>query len=189
MVRLLCCFLQLLSCCFVQAQKNIHIIDSVAARMATYSAATSSTTFFVHYDKNVYTPYENVWFRAYLVKSNVAFPFYHTLAVSLIDNETRRVWIAEQFIMQNGLASGNLFLPDSLPAGKYSFIAYTNRITNDYPDDVFIQPITIKTAQRNLRASLQIDTTSKHTDSVRLILKATLKDLAIVWEMLYTPLF
>ncbi|MFD2146458.1 hypothetical protein [Mucilaginibacter antarcticus] len=46
--------------------------------------------------------------------------------------------------MSNGIVLGSTTIPDTLTAGEYSFIAYTNRLLNGLPNVLFTQRVTIK---------------------------------------------
>ncbi|HMH33346.1 MAG TPA: hypothetical protein VK543_09970, partial [Puia sp.] len=176
-VKWICCLVMLHVSCLSNAQSKTSVIDSVAAKIDQYAKANPSATLFVHFDKTVYSNFENVWFQAYLLYSGVSTDSINTLSVFLIKNNDRTIWAENQFVMQNGLASGNMFLPDSLSPGNFSFVAYTNHIVNGYPDDVFIQPVTIKTIQGDVALSLNL----VHADAVNnnaeeVLLKAYTKD-------------
>jgi hypothetical protein len=76
-----------------------------------------SSTLFVHFDKNIYSNSESVWFTAYITKTNTI-NLHHTLAVALVRNDDRSVLAAGKYVMEKEMAFGNLFLPDSLPTGR-----------------------------------------------------------------------
>ena len=129
------------------AQQKVAFLDSLADKMSWYSQRKSTATLFVHLDKNIYTPFENIWFKAYLVKSSIAIEQHTILSVALVSSEGRKVWMQEKFLVHQGLSSGNLLLPDSLPAGQYHFIAYTNIQANDLPVALFTQTLIVRVAE------------------------------------------
>ncbi len=120
-----------------------------------------SPILFIHFDKNVYVNNERVWFTGYLFKS-VNLDVYKTLSVALIKNGSRDVVLDNKFVMSNGIVLGSAIIPDSLSAGEYSFIAYTNRLLNGKPNVLFTQRITVKsTAGATYTASLNpLDTSA-----------------------------
>lgn len=173
-----CCALYSILYCFsAHAQKSASILDSIVEKMSWHAASTRSSSLFVHFDKTIYTNYENVWFAGYLLTNDSNTSARNTLSVALIRNEDRSIWAEDKFVMRNGLASGNLFLPDSIPPGNYCFLAYTNLITNGYPHDKFVQPVTIKTTDPGFSASVQLlDSIDRGTDSVRMQINTYLLD-------------
>ncbi len=163
--------------------------DDFILKMHYYNLQKPYAALFVHFDKTVYTNNESVWFTGYILKGNPA-KIYNTLSIALLNNADSTVAAEEKFVMANGLSFGNILLPDSLPPGNYSLIAYTNQLINGIPEDVFIQPVTIKTVtDANFTALLKItDTAQARTDSVRMLLKATTKDGRVLTgaEVIYT---
>lgn len=160
------------------AQKHVNAIDSIAEKMSWYASAGSSSTLFVHFDKTIYTNYENVWFAGYLLTTDTNVNTRNILSVALIKNDDRSIWAEDKFVMSNGISAGNMFLPDSIPPGDYSFISYTDVITNGYPNDIFIQPITIKTTDAGFSASAKmLDSINLKTDSARILINTYTNDL------------
>lgn len=182
-----CCFQLLIAYGKADAQRNEEAIDSIVAHMYWYAAAKPSSALFVHFDKTVYSNFENVWLRAYLLNSDVPLGSINTLSVLLVKNNSRTIWAESRFIMHNGLASGNMFLPDSLPPGNFSFVAYTNHIINGYPDDIFIQPVTIKTVESDITLSLTLsDTADTKKDFFRVKLKAYTQNFKAFKDAVFT---
>lgn len=170
-----------LTCFNVFGQQSKTLIDSIVERIETVGNQKSKSLLFVHFDKNIYSNNENAWFTAYLLKNNSNLT-HHTLSVALVRNDDRSVVTEAKFLMDSGIAMGNMFLPDSLPIGNYSFICYTNLFTNNYPLALFVQPITIKTNKINgFTAKLNfIDTISPNLDTARMLLRAINKDGTLV---------
>lgn len=173
-------FIPLLFLYKVNAQAD-GITDSIAKKMYWYALQNPSTKLFVHFDKNIYTNSENVWFTTYLLKSNPK-DFHHTLSVAVIRNDDRSVLTQNKFVVDNGLAFGNFFLPDSLPTGNYSFVCYTNQLVDGYPSALFIQPITIKSVNAaGFVANLSLaDSITPNMDSATILLKAYTTDIALL---------
>lgn len=135
-------FLLVLLCVMARAQE--HKLDSVATNLNNYGLSTAHSNLFVHFDKNVYTNNDQVWFTAYLLKAVTDMKAYHTLYLSLVNNRDSSVVYQGKFLMDKGFCYGALNLPDSLPVGAYRFVANTNITLNGKPDAEFIQPLTIK---------------------------------------------
>ena len=177
-IRVLCIVCCISIASISPAQKSSSQIDSLITKMHVYAVNRINTTLFVHFDKTIYSNHENVWFTAYLLNTNEDIKDYNTLSIALIRNDNRTIPLEEKFVIQNGIASGNLFLPDSLESGNYTFIAFTNRIINKQPEDVFIQPVTIKTVSAEFLASLAVtDTLKSDSDTIKILLKTYTRDL------------
>jgi len=140
--------------------------DPTATQMNWYGQAKSSSNLFIHFDKNIYANNETVWFTAYLLKqSSISIDKHQVLAVSLVKDVDSSIVVQNKFLIQNGIAFGNLVIPDSLITGDYHLMAHTDIIVNGKPDAFFLQPITIKT---NIEPFFKA--------SMKLIKAATLKE-------------
>lgn len=153
--------------------------DAIEAKMYWYSKATPASNLFVHFDKNVYSNYEMVWFTGYLLKEAHAPREKHTImAVSLIRNVDSTLVLTKKFVMTNGISFGNFEIPDSLQTGDYHFIAYTNQLINNIPEAIFIQQITLKTSiDPPFKASIKLIDAIKQEDKFyKVLVAATTKD-------------
>ncbi len=144
--------------CFSQAALPPKI-DSLANKINLYGVKNQSPLLFIHFDKNVYTNNESVWFTAYLLNCADNRP-YKTLSLALVRDYDRAVVMEDNFVIKNGFVFGNTTVTNSASPGNYSFIAYTNHLVNGNIDIVFTQPITIKAeSQHGFNVSLNpIDT-------------------------------
>ncbi|WP_316818797.1 hypothetical protein [Pedobacter nyackensis] len=131
----------------VSGQQRPHLLtDPLEKQFYLNRLAKSSAMLFVHFDKNIYTNNESVWFTGYLLNELEENSAKHNiLSVALIRDADSTIIKQQKFIMSNSLAYGSMTLPDSLLAGNYHFMASTNRVTQGLPDVSFIQPILIKT--------------------------------------------
>lgn len=163
-------FFIVLFCKQLHAQDNT--LDSLTGKMHYYSLQHPSATLFVHFDKTIYTNNETVWFTGYMLKGN-PIEVYDAMSVVLVNNIDSTIAIEEKFVMFAGLSFGSLLLPDSLPPGNYSLMAYTNRLLNGLPEDIFIQPVTIKSSDDpSFNVTLKLDDAPHSPDSVTVALKA-----------------
>lgn len=133
------------STAFAQVQN----LDVVAENLKRYHLQNNHSTLFIHFDKNVYTNNDQVWFTGYLLRAAVKSDQYHTLYLSLVNNADSSVVLQEKFPVEEGISFGSLVLPDSLPGGSYCFVANTNIKLDGYYDGEFKQPITIKSTTFN----------------------------------------
>lgn len=142
-VFLALCFL----CTALRAQNRFQrVTDSITTQIDNYSAANKDELLFVHFDKNIYTSNEAVWFTGYLLAAKQP-GMHNTLAVSLVRQDDSAVLYTQKFVMADGFAYGNFNMPDSLQAGNYYLLAVTNVLVNEDPVARFVQPVTIKSTQ------------------------------------------
>lgn len=120
--------------------------ESFLEKLAIHSKTNPTNLLFVHTDKNIYTNNENIWFSAYVVRSeSVDFRKHTILSLAMIREDNQKVELQDKYAIENGLASGNMTLPDSLPPGNYQLIAYTDVVDkNQLPVLFFTQKLTIK---------------------------------------------
>ena len=129
---------------YVSSQTGSLFIDSLTNKMSWFSKKTSSSTIYSHFDKNVYSPGETVWFASYVLNPITSIQAYQTVSIAVVKNEDKKVFQNQEYALFNGIARGNIILSDSLKPGAYSLMVYTNLLKNGMPEDVFIQPITIR---------------------------------------------
>lgn len=141
----ICCFLFCSGSVLAQNQE----LDSVAYNLQRNNLNAPRSSLFIHFDKNIYTNNDQVWFTGYLLNTVAEADRYHTLYLSLINNADTSIVLAEKFLIKEGIAFGSLVLPDSLPCGEYRFVAHTNMKINDQFDGAFSQQITIKSTTSN----------------------------------------
>jgi hypothetical protein len=141
--------------------------------------AKSNANLFVHFDKNIYSNYEMVWFTGYLLKEAYSPREKHTImAVSLVRNVDSTVILTKKFSMTAGICFGNLEIPDSLQTGDYHFLAFTNQLANGLPEATFTQQITLKTSiDPPFKASIKLMDQLKAEDkNYKVLVAATSKD-------------
>jgi hypothetical protein len=166
--------LLLLLCGKVSAQSNSAVLDSIIKHADYYRLKKANQLMFVHLDKTVYVNNDVVWFAAYLLDVAAKdLPRHQVLSTALVNNNNQKVAAQGRFIMQMGLSYGDFTLPDTIPPGHYSFIAYTNRMIAGKPEISFVQPITVKSAtEAAFNVELVLDTLYKDPATVRVVLNA-----------------
>jgi hypothetical protein len=101
---------------------------------------------FLHLDKSIYQPQETIWFTGYILnRDEELMRGQNTLYVVLIDPVNQSVVSKQRFLMRNGFGKGFLVLPDTLAAGDYWLLGYTNALLESGDQPVFRQLITIRT--------------------------------------------
>lgn len=153
--------------------------DPLAEKMEWYKQSKTSSSLFVHFDKNVYANNETIWFTGYLLKSGLKDINKHkVLSVSLIRDIDSSVVVQDRFLMQNGIAFGNILIPDSLLTGDYHLLAHTDITIAGKPESVFFQAITIKTNIDPLfKANMKLmESANVQNGTTKLLLSVTSKD-------------
>jgi len=127
-------------------QKSLSFPDPLQQQFYLYNLARPSHTLFVHFDKNIYTNNETVWFTGYLLNErNSDISKHNILSVALIRDIDSTIVKQQKFIMAHSLSYGSMLMPDSLLAGNYHFLVSTNRVSNGLPAVCYIHPIIVKT--------------------------------------------
>jgi len=135
------CFILLFFTLGAKGQSTDSLFSVLSTKLALSDTA-AHTDLFLHFDKNVYTAGENAWFAAYLLHA-ARVPEHHTLYVTLVNETDHSVANSYQFVMEQGLASASISIPDSLLSGKYCWVAYTNKTVEERKPYIFRQPIEI----------------------------------------------
>jgi len=121
---------------------------------------------YLHTDKNYYYPGEKIWYKAYVQigRQELKDSLSKVLHVELI-NEEKRVVRNEILKIENGVAWGDLALPDTLKTGNYFLRAYTQWSLNFGDDYIFQTAIPVIATSQNLAPS---ESLAKATTSNRL---------------------
>jgi hypothetical protein len=119
---------------------DTDVVEILKQKLSVYAQEKSATALYLHTDKAIYAPGENIWFKAYVLSGTVTDN--KVIYVRLAD-KNKTIIISEQFPMKNLLGNGEIMLPDSLREGDYTLYAYTDRMINFNEQDIFTQPIHI----------------------------------------------
>lgn len=122
---------------------------AVEAYIEKSASLFHNTQIYLHTDKTVYVPNENIWFSAYLLQTPFSINDYHTLHVFLAHRQSGKVVLSSQFVMSQGMGAGYLFIPDSLKAGEYQLVAYTNMTGQEHHPVLFRQMIQLRSRKAN----------------------------------------
>lgn len=149
---------------------TIGISDSLIKKFNYYKLSKPEGVLYAHFDKTIYTNDENVWFTAYLLGSTRP-ELNDVVSVMLVRDNDHTIALSDKFVMTDGICPGNLFLPDTIASGNYSFMLYTNDVSGGKPAHVFVQPVTVKnTTEASFKANLELlDTAESAPGGVRKI--------------------
>lgn len=120
--------------------------ESLDKKMAFNNLINPTTNLFVHFDKNIYTNNETIYFTAYILKTGkFNINSHNILAVALIRDIDSVLIKSDKFPIEDGLSFGSMVVPDSTLSGNYHLIAYTDKLVDSKPELIFNQAILIKT--------------------------------------------
>ncbi len=127
-------------------------IEEIVKKFTSYHQQTPFEKAYLHTDKEIYAQDETLWFSAYLADGASFVPgtLSKLLYVDLFDPENKLV-ATRSVKIDNGSGAGEFFLADSLPAGTYRLMAYTNYMRNFSPDYFFSKPVKLVKFNRDSR--------------------------------------
>jgi hypothetical protein len=135
----------LLCCAKLYSQPKGLADEQFIQQLNWYSRSGPDDELFVHTDKTLYAATDSIWFCGYLLKAGDSLSKHTILSVIIVRADNRQIISEQKFLLQNGLCSGNISLPEAVVPGDYQLIAYTNVLDKlMQPRAIFIQPITIK---------------------------------------------
>jgi hypothetical protein len=141
-------FFMLFSLFTTAQQDNNAVLDVLDSTFQQYAENTQQPDLFLHIDKTIYTNQENIWFTAYVL-STISQEKQHTLYVVLVEEATKKIRVSDRFVIEKGLGAGSLYLPDSLAAGEYRLLAYTNSYLTHPAQAIFQQSVILKKTEAN----------------------------------------
>lgn len=125
----------------------VHAQNVKPAYIGT-SSDNSLVHLFLHLDRSIYQPQETIWFTSYILNREAdLMRDQNTLYIALIEPVNRITVLKQRFLIQNGIGKGFLDLPDTLAAGDYWFIAYTNALLETGRQPVFRKLIRVRTGK------------------------------------------
>lgn len=143
-----------------------------------FNTKHSSAILFLHIDKSVYTNNEKIWFGAYLIDTPQKQAYHNLLSVFLVGENRQKIELDGKFKIKNGVSSGSLRLPDTIPPGSYRLLSYTNVLDNSgSPVAQFSAPIEIKSiTQQSFSSQLSLLDSMPRNGMVRVKMSVQGKD-------------
>lgn len=105
--------------------------DSLYQNISLFSALHPQEKVYLHFDNTSYFMKESIWYKAHIVNAETLIPEVKSkvLYVDLLSQEGILVKRNRHYI-EEGMCSGNFYLPDTLNAGYYEVRAYTAWMLN-----------------------------------------------------------
>jgi len=152
-----------------EEQSNQPVRAQQPDSFAAETISPSMVKLFVHTDKNIYQQGDYMWFTAYVLNRDAELMRkQNTLYILLVDAVSHTTAIEQRFLIQNGIGKGSVLLPDSIRAGEYWLIGYTNALLTGGRQPIFRELVSI----RDLSpppfhvTSCTIDSSGEGTDSI-----------------------
>lgn len=114
-------------------------------KIETFKQKYPAEVVFLHTDGDIYSPGEDLYFKAYIKDFYSSSPGINSknLQLLLIDSHGRGL-MNKVFPIENSRSAGKLVLDNFLAEGKYTLIGFTGLMQNGNPDNVFSKEIYVK---------------------------------------------
>lgn len=102
-------------------------LDSLGRSLEAYSDSTARTSLYIRTSKDTYESMEDLWFKAYAIDAQhqLLSAIDQTLYIQLIHEKKDSIVWQEKYPIEDGIASGHIYLDDLLPEGNYWLRAYS----------------------------------------------------------------
>ena len=109
------------------AQQQIQVYDSLAKRLETAIGPDARSSIYLATNKDIYIPGEDLWFDAVVINAQHQHlsDIDKTLYVQLVNQSTDSVAWQEIYSIRKGVASGHVYLPQTLREGMFQLRAYS----------------------------------------------------------------
>lgn len=172
-------FISLLFFLPVRAQTSSDQQTLLAEYLDSLSEYASPEIAYIQTSKDIYESGEDLWFKVYMLNAKYLIPseLSRTLYLQIISERDRKVLWQEKYEVENGFATGRVYLSTSIPEGDYLLAAYTpNSFINDTVDFKAVRKISIRkdiTSPRIITAKTD-KTFYNNEDSIKVTLSSLL---------------
>jgi hypothetical protein len=130
--------------CAFQRPADDDFFKRVVKSLVTFYGTSLPEKAYLHLDRPFYASGETVWLKAYVVEADSHRPdtLSKVLYVDLFSAQ-RRLMARRTLRLQGGLATADIALPDTLPAGTYQLRAYTSWMRNAGQEFFFTRPLSV----------------------------------------------
>ncbi len=134
------------------------IVTRISQALTTFYQNFPQEKVFLQTDRQNYAPGETIWFEAFVTYHCAPSVISKVLYVELIDSN-EFILNRETLPVLDGIAIGNIGLPEDFPAGVYRIRSYTSWMMNFTPDFYFNREIPIAERLPGNKVSFANDTT------------------------------
>ncbi len=121
-------------------------LENISSALEAYTKNHPQEKVYLHTDRSYYATGESIWFQTYLTAGplNLPSPLSYPVYVQLIDDQEQLI-DQKVVLTPNGFGSGVLDLADTLLAGEYTLVAFTNWMRNTGEEFFFRKDISVLT--------------------------------------------
>ena len=129
--------------------------SAICLSSETDSTLTSNSIIYekvyLHIDRELYAPGDNIWFKSYLVSgiNNKLIPGYKNIYVQLI-SESGKLVTGSLLLSKDGTAHGDFQLPLEIGDGSYTIRAFTKYLENFGEESFFHKKIVIEGSKNSM---------------------------------------
>ncbi|RYD91287.1 MAG: hypothetical protein EOP54_22660, partial [Sphingobacteriales bacterium] len=134
-----------------------NMLQGLTEKLNAYQAGNTTEKAYLHLDKPFYAAGDTIYFKSYVTQGekHVLSDISKLLNVDLTDPEGELA-ASIKLNLNDGLAWGDLALPDSVKQGTYHLLAYTDHMLRESPDYIFNQSVTILNTPEAVKTSTAI---------------------------------
>lgn len=140
------------------------IIKEFAHKLKLNGQKFSQEKVYVHLDKQIYKPGDDIWFKAYITEGDFNLPSNKSniIYLMLADSVGREIFF-DKFVIGNGMAHGDFTLPKETEEGKYTLCAFSSWMKNMSPNSYYYKEINVSTeANPPMLLRLELEDTVYH---------------------------
>lgn len=136
--------LLLVFACLKTGAQEVEILDQLAGKLLRKYTTESKELVAIQTDKNIYREGSQIWFRVYPVSGNGS-PLSLESRIIFVDLVNNKDSVVDRVLLNADTFQlhGALRIPGNLQEGYYHLRAYTKKIIQDYPADIFVTPVYI----------------------------------------------
>lgn len=114
-----------------QQEQGFGWLPQLTAKYKAFTQAQNPDKVYLHTDRTFYVAGDTIWCKAYLVDAYSLKPreMQEVLNISIY-NAAQKEIVKQKVLAKAGYAATQVILPDSLAAGNYNLVAYTNWMKN-----------------------------------------------------------
>ena len=147
-----CLLWVILLCPETKAQEKRTVQDAgwlqqINAKFKAFAETQNPDKVYLHTDRTFYVAGDTIWYKAYLMDAYIWKPREAQEVINVsIFNAAQKEIAKQKVLAKGGHAVAQLILPDSLPSGNFTMVAYTNWMQNAGEMFFFRKAITILNA-------------------------------------------
>ncbi len=120
-------------------------VEQLRQQIESFNTSHPEEKVFVHTDRQVYQPADDLWFKAYVVDRNTLRPSVLSRSLHVVVLDQQGLMVQEkQFEIKKGLVEGMIELPYIADEGYYQLVAWSSWMKNHQPELAFRKDFFLK---------------------------------------------